>query len=419
MIGSIPTLAAVLHDETILVTGGAGFVGSSVLLRLLQSLSPKRVVALVRGVDPISRLHPSLKLLTAAGTAGLSSARLVVLPGDVSQVGFGLNKEYTKTLDDLRPTIVLHCAADIKFTRPLAEAFSANTRMAYVMAEYSARTPSVVTHVHVSTCYDTYVLPDGETAAEELHFSNNVPLVEHANTYAQSKAAAEGIVDSFARVGTTVSWSVIRLSTITPAFQSPSPVWGAASLSSPICSVLAAEVLPASSYNTAMFLDCVPVDLCANQILGLLAVAHRGERHSISRPSGWTVPVYHVASTDIVLGPSLWNLPHVKIDRPYVSVTVMEHTYRAILSKAIYFDSTRTRAVLGMPALVGRSSSLDQVVSMDGFDVSVAVGFQRFGGEDKYLCTMRDAMNEAIAKKAKARQAAKAAVAQKEVLAKI
>ncbi|KAL8287043.1 hypothetical protein RQP46_004049 [Phenoliferia psychrophenolica] len=387
-----PTLSAVLNDQIILVTGGAGFVGSAVLMTLLQSLSPK------------------LPFTTRLAPEGVT-ARLVVLPGDVAQVGFGLNKEDSKMLDFLSPTIVLHCAADIKFTRPLEEAIAANTRMSYVMAEYSARTASVLTHVHVSTAYDTYILPDGETAGEELHLSNKVALVEHANTYAQSKAVAEGIVDSFARSGTHVSWAVVRLSTITPALTHPAP--------SPICSVLAGEVLPTTSYNPAMFLDCVPVDICVNQILGLTAVAHLDARHTLSRPSSWTVPVYHVASTDRVLVPSHWNLPHVKIAKPYIPVKILESTYRVIMSKAIYFDTARTRAVLGMSALEGRTSSLKQVVNMEGFDLSVAEEFNRFGGEDKYLCAIRDAMDEAITKKAKAKRTAKLLAAQAMPLAKL
>src|SRR5215208_2942374 len=77
--------------DAVLITGATGFVGREVLTRYLER-SDRTVYALVRGDDGEAadeRLRDGLR--TATGTDVAESDRLVTVPGDVQEPGFGLD----------------------------------------------------------------------------------------------------------------------------------------------------------------------------------------------------------------------------------------------------------------------------------------------------------------------------------------
>ncbi|KAL8280258.1 hypothetical protein RQP46_007372 [Phenoliferia psychrophenolica] len=172
------------------------------------------------------------------------------------------------------------------------------------MAEYCARTPSVVTHVHISTAFTTYP---------------------------------------------------------------------------PICAALAVETIQDGAV--------VPVDLCANQVLGLTAVTHLALRSPLPRPTAWDLPVFHIASPDSVISGRHWNAPHVKISKTYLPLQRFRQVYGIMLSKVVHFDTGKTRHVLGMETLTGSPSFDERIVNMEGFALNVKEGYGALGGIDKYLCT--------------------------------
>lgn len=85
------------------------------------------MIAIIRGENPAGRLPQSLWPLVASISKDgkiMDDKPLVVLRGDVSFVGFQVVANEKPLLDQV--TVVIHCAANIKFHEPLGVAIAAN-----------------------------------------------------------------------------------------------------------------------------------------------------------------------------------------------------------------------------------------------------------------------------------------------------
>lgn len=130
-----------LRGSTILVTGGAGFVGSALLYRLLYDpamyKSIKQVVTIIRGEtveSAIAKLPTSLQPFAQAIGTKLNTENLTgqepklwVLNGDCRKFDFGLQGDMTGIAQ--RADIVIHAAGDVRFALSLPEAIGVIVRL--------------------------------------------------------------------------------------------------------------------------------------------------------------------------------------------------------------------------------------------------------------------------------------------------
>jgi thioester reductase-like protein len=145
----------------VLLTGATGFVGKVVLAELLarrEALGVERVLALARAGDP-ERADARLRVdvLESPGLAGFAPGwekRVEAVAGDITRPALGLAAE---TLERVRAEVthLIHCAASVEFSLPLAEAAAVNTTGALHALELARSCRRLAAWVGVSTAYVT------------------------------------------------------------------------------------------------------------------------------------------------------------------------------------------------------------------------------------------------------------------------
>jgi nucleoside-diphosphate-sugar epimerase len=178
------------HPPTVLVTGASGLVGRRVVTSLLRH-TDARIVVLVR--DPA-------RWQAIAAHHGLTTSRVTPIRGDITQSTLGLESKTIRRLG--LPSLVIHSAADIVFSRPLADARRVNTEGTANVLALAATFPHA-RFVLVSSAFvvgrRTGTIADGDEAGD----------AGWVNSYEQSKHEAEAIVRS-----SGLDYTIARLSTI-------------------------------------------------------------------------------------------------------------------------------------------------------------------------------------------------------------
>jgi nucleoside-diphosphate-sugar epimerase len=168
----------VISARTIVVTGATGLVGRRVVASLLRRTDAP-IVVLVR--DPA-------RWQVVASRIGSAASRVTPLRADITSPGLGMDvKTARRWLGS--PALVVHSAADIVFSRSLAEARRVNTDGTRNVIELAAS----VSHArlaYVSTAFAvgrrTGAITDGDDAGG----------AGWVNSYEQSKHEAEALVRS-------------------------------------------------------------------------------------------------------------------------------------------------------------------------------------------------------------------------------
>ena len=95
----------------ILLTGATGIVGGHILAQLLEISTVKKVFCLIRGSNPISRLHSSMKF---QGLPIDDSTKLSVYTSDLSRPDLGLcESDYNAMVSQV--SHIIHCAWPVNF----------------------------------------------------------------------------------------------------------------------------------------------------------------------------------------------------------------------------------------------------------------------------------------------------------------
>jgi nucleoside-diphosphate-sugar epimerase len=167
------------------LTGATGLLGGAVLSRMLRADPALRVAVLVR--DP-------------ARWRGID--RVTPVAGDLCAPGLGMAADVRAALAR-EVDLVLHAAADVVFSRPLAVARATNVEGTRRVLELAHAWPRVERVVYVSTAFVAGRRTGSIAEAEEDGAAGWV------NAYEQSKWEAERLVRAATR-----PWVIVRPSTV-------------------------------------------------------------------------------------------------------------------------------------------------------------------------------------------------------------
>eukprot|EP00923_Selenidium_pygospionis_P001214 GHVN01001854.1.p1 GENE.GHVN01001854.1~~GHVN01001854.1.p1 ORF type:complete len:1630 (+),score=150.23 GHVN01001854.1:2261-7150(+) len=166
------------RGQTVLITGVTGFVGKVLFIKLITELHNAgiedcKIVVLIRWKgtsSPLERFKSLLSIdafgpLRRSVTATLEGeakqqfvfsswclSRVDVLDGDVTKEGFGLQADVLSKLKDTL-TIIMHCAANVKFTDDIVTAINNNIMPCINSFRLASQCPEFVSYCHVSTAY--------------------------------------------------------------------------------------------------------------------------------------------------------------------------------------------------------------------------------------------------------------------------
>jgi long-chain acyl-CoA synthetase len=171
----------------VFLTGGTGFLGMELLARMLDAGDGPDIYLAIRADDPLAaqtRLAETIGRLWE--TPPESIARLRAVRADLTAPGLGLT---ASVRDDLAANVerVVHCAASISFTLPLAQAREVNVAGTRRVLELAAELPRLERVVHVSTAYVSGRTPE---VFDESHPGGS----GFRNTYERTKMEAEAAV---------------------------------------------------------------------------------------------------------------------------------------------------------------------------------------------------------------------------------
>ena len=171
----------------VFLTGGTGFLGMELIARMLEDDDGPDIYVAIRAGDPLAaqtRLAETVGRLWE--TPPESIARLRAVRADLTAPGLGLTASVRA---DLAANVerVVHCAASISFTLPLAQAREVNVAGTRRVLELAAALPQLERVVHVSTAYVSGRTPD---VFDESHPGGS----GFRNTYERTKMEAEAAV---------------------------------------------------------------------------------------------------------------------------------------------------------------------------------------------------------------------------------
>lgn len=175
-------------SDAILLTGGTGFLGMELIARLLDNADGGDILLPVRAHDRAgadARVEELLGRLYE--TPPDAAQRLRPMPADLLSPGLGLSAP-NRGVVTRDATRVVHCAASISFTLPLAEARAINVEGTRRVLELARGLDRLERVVHVSTAY---VAGRGGGRFTESDLARGQRF---RNTYEQSKYEAELLV---------------------------------------------------------------------------------------------------------------------------------------------------------------------------------------------------------------------------------
>jgi fatty acyl-CoA reductase len=300
----------------VLLTGATGFVGKVVLAELLRrraELGIERVLALVRAKDPEqadARLRSEVlgSPCFAAEAPGYEKW-VEAVAGDITQPGFGLAPE---TAARVRADVsrVIHCAASVEFSLPIAEATAANVTGALHAIEVARACRRLAGVAVVSTAYVApHPAPRARRRAHRaeerlapLPFDAEALLPRlvrgdvdgarllaetgHPNTYTLTKCVAEHLL---ARRAADLPLTLVRPSIVSASRAHPRPGWvDSFAAFAGFVALIGAGRLRAVAGDPEARLDVVPCDAVAERVVDAAFAPGRGLgiRHAVAGLAG-------------------------------------------------------------------------------------------------------------------------------------
>ncbi|KAF9347130.1 cyclin-dependent kinase inhibitor far1 [Mortierella sp. AD094] len=310
------------HNNVIFLTDGTGFVGKTLLEKILRSLPQvKRVYVLMRA-SPNSlksrvgkeifedRVFDTLRAQFSDDKKRFRdevTRKVVAVQGDIGQNRLGISDNDWKMIQ-ADTSVVLNCAASDNLVGPLRYSLSVNTNGALQVFELAKGMPRLKSIAHVSSAYvnahmvdtqvkeDIYAFPigDPEQIYEQLSkmskdemalYEKDAVLKTYPNTSFFTKSLTEQLIQN--RYYTmNLPIMIVRPSTICAAVQEPVPGWSQAG--SPIVDATVSCALGIVQEWVAdenKILDMIPVDvLCKTLLMAAVAIAAGPPSQMLSTP---------------------------------------------------------------------------------------------------------------------------------------
>ena len=250
--------------NNVFITGGTGFLGKAVLVRLLDSSTYNKIYLLVRPGREQSaqdRLNKMINSIFPKGRVADILSRVQAMAGDLTESGLGLSASDRQELVHCAHQI-LHIGASTDFGSPIEESRKYNVTGTYRVLELAMeckRAGQLKRFDYISTAFVAGIGPGSVTEADLDRGQ------EFANPYEQSKYEAETLVRSYMN---SLNIAVHRPSIVvgdsisgyTPHFKV---------LYWPL-RVMSKNLIPFVACNLSAKLDVVPVDYVANAILVIM-----------------------------------------------------------------------------------------------------------------------------------------------------
>lgn len=334
------------NDRVIFLTGGAGFIGTTVLFRILTQSSPKQVYVLCRGgyeyvsgdlscaVSKLDLLNLSsrkaieewTKMLGPVHVQNLARSHcMTILDGELGDTATMDLPDATLQMLKQTVHIIIHTAAATQLKSSLRELSYTIIAPTLCLTQYALKFPRLEKFVFLSTAYVNAHLWNKSTASDvmveervypitnEREQSNQTPLevwrqVQAQGTsdeyethdwpwaYAYAKHLTERIVlETAAEENALDKFLIIRPSVIGPADQypyygfadahsTPSTACAAAYALHPGRKIMLSSRCTDPEQQTTI--DEVPVDVVADRVLLHIAMGSSGCVHAVSGVTG-------------------------------------------------------------------------------------------------------------------------------------
>ncbi|KAG5680580.1 hypothetical protein PVAND_010077 [Polypedilum vanderplanki] len=307
------------ENQSVLVTGGSGFIGKVLIEKLLrQCKNIKHVFILLRSKngEGIEKRFENFKNLIVFNKLRKSNPKvfekLRAIEGDLMEENAGLSKsdeEYLKK----NLNFIIHCAASVRFDEPLKKALKINTLSTRDLLNLAEKCENLKAFVHVSTAFSNtnqsviyekiyepicdykHVVKLAENNEdEELNKILQNALQVFPNTYIFTKNLTEKLVSDY----THLPISIVRPSIVCPSHIEPELGW-IDSMNGPMGVLMGASsgILRTVHGNGELLCDLIPCDYVTNCIVAAGA--------SISTSPSKALEIYNCTSSQQM--PMTWN----------------------------------------------------------------------------------------------------------------
>ncbi|XP_075233045.1 fatty acyl-CoA reductase wat-like isoform X1 [Lycorma delicatula] len=300
------------EGETLLITGGTGFLGKVIIEKLMRSCPNFRKIYLIvrskKDKDQRHRLKEQFDHFIYSKVNPFAQKKVSLIKGDCNKPMLGLSTADQQELQE-NVTIIIHAAATVRFDENLRKAVFINLIATRDLLILSNKMKHLKAFVHVSTAYSNCHLNKIEEkiyesaiddkqlititeCLDDQQLAHLTPklLEDCPNTYIYTKRVAESL---FKQYGKGLPVIIVRPSIITGSSKEPTPGW-VDNLYGPSGAVIGctAGLLRVLECDPYVISDLIPVDMVANIIIASVWNLNcRRNKDSIEDP-----PVYNMVS---------------------------------------------------------------------------------------------------------------------------